>query len=629
MSMWLVVLQESIDLQTPGVSTPQVLLAILVLVFALALLLIAQYLTRFTGLPEEESRHASTLAMQLDAKTPTRARFPIDTDFQAKRYRIRDLWNTDAPEDEDQRAPEEPPTVREAVGELHGLLLDRWNAGLGRFPLYAVRLAEEAIVLLVLGAIAVVSVERWEYALAAETPTPDVGAAAHDLHHLTMQVVEMGVELLALFPYGGLVWSLLFAYSVLLYEWLYHHWFVLSAVLFVGAVAIAYLDQYVEETDARLIHDRRTVAATAATVAIGVWTAGIVPAAIGLLAGRPHWGAIIGFLLAVVAFLAATYAGTRWLVGEAKAAAKWYVDDEPSRTIATYLLVRRVWGVFAVIGATLIPMYLVVILVDGRLFAIVGAFGHASTEVQLLAAMTAAAILIAGVVAARDAWPDLAAALRSKLGEQSVRRALFGRGAPFGVMVVAYLVAVGFHLPVGVALLLSVLAGVATRGLYILAARVKYRAQQGDEQLERPAFVYVEAVTVEDADGRDHYVARVNGELLSRAHLSPLVDEVVAQAEALREAGECTSTFGRHHADNLLHRGIVDEARSRFALKREITATYEQLLDEYDGRVPPDAAADELDAYPEGAVVEKKRELRTKGAEDWRLAERGGYLVRV
>ena len=624
-----ILLQGTIDLQTPGVTGPQVLLALLVLAFAIVLLLTAQYLTRFAGLPEEESRHASALAMQLDAKTPTRLRLPIDTNFAAKRYQIRDLWTIDETDGGHARTSDEPPTVREALGELHTLLLERWGDNVSRFPLYSIRLAEEAIVLLILGALAVLSIERWESALSVKTPVPAVGDVVHDLHELTVWTLEAGAQLLALFPYGGVVWSLLFAHAVLLYDWLYHHWFVLAAILFIGAAVIAYLDQYVEETDARLIQDRRTVAASAATAVLGVWVAGVIPTGLGVAAGAEHFGAIIGFLFAFTAAIAATGYATRELVREVKAAARWYVDDEPSIHIAAYLLVRRVWGVFAVIGATLIPVYLIVILAGGRIFDLIGLWGHASTEVQLLAGLIFLAALAAVAMATREAWPDLGAALRSKLGEQSIRRALFGRGAPFGVMVIVYLIAVGMAFPVGVAVLLAIVAGTATRGLYILAARVKYRAQQHDDPMDRPAMVYIEAVQVEDADGREHYVARVNGELLARSYLSAIVDEVVEQAASLRDTGEYTATFGRYHADGLLQHGIVDEDRSEYSLKREITGAFEQLFEKYDGRVPPDAVDDELEEYPDEHLAEKKRELKTRGADGWRLAERDGYLVRV
>ena len=623
-----ILLQATIDLETPGVSAPQVLLALLVLAFAVVLLLAAQYYTRFAGLPEEETRHASELAMQLDAKTPARLRLPIDTAFAEKRYQIRDLWTIGTDGDQE-RAAEEPPTVRGAVGEIHDLLLERWGDNVSHLPLYSIRLAEEAVVLLVLGALAVVSIEQWERAAAVETPTPDVGAALHDLHLLTVRLIEGGIQLLSLFPYGDVVWSLVFAHAILLYDWLYHHWFVLAAILFLGAAVIAYLDRYVDETDTRLLENRRFVAGIVVASSVGVWLVGVIPTGIGILAGLPQIGAIVGFLCSLLAAIAVAGIATRELVKAVKDAAEWYAEDEPSRYIAAYLLVRRVWGVFAVIGATLIPIYLIVILADGRLFAIIGAFGTASTEVQLLTLMTAGAIVVLVAMATREAWPDLAAALRSKLGEQSVRRGLFGRGAPFGVMVVVYLIALGFHLPVGVAVLLAVLAGTATRALYILTARVKYRAQQRERPMDRPAMVYIEAFTLEDADGRDHYVARVNGETLARRHLSLIVDEVVRQAEALRDTGDYTATFGQRHADNLLQHGIVDESRSEYSLKREITAAIDQLADRYDGRIPPEAVDEELDAYPEKTVREQKRELKTRGADGWRLAERDGYLVRV
>lgn len=620
------VLQSSIDLQTPSAAPAQILLAVLVLVFAAGGLLAAQYLTRFTGLPEGNRRHAEVLAMQLDAKTPARLRLPIDTDFGEKRFQIRDLW-TVGPSEEG-GVEEEAPTIREAIDELHSLLLERWSERLGHLPLYSIRLAEEAIVLLVLGALAVISVERWEHALSVTTPTPDLGAAVADLQVLTARTIEAGLTLITAFPYGDVVWALVFAYAIQLYQWLYHYWFVLAAILFAGAGIIALLDFYVEATDARLIEDRRAVAARAAGAALIVWLAGVAPAAAGAAAGVHEYGALAGFLLAGVAMLAILGFTGRWLAGEVKAAADWYVEDAPSRYIAAYLLVRRVWGVFAVIGATLIPVYLVVILADGRLLAIFRAFGHASTEIQLLTAMLFVSVVVVLALATRDAWPDLVAALRSKLGEQSIRRALFGRGAPFGVMVLAYLVGVGFTLPVGVAVLLAILAGVAARGLYLLAARVKHRAQAHDDPLDRPAMIYIEAFTLEDADGQDHFVARVNGKPLARSTLAPLVDEVLANAEALQDRGEYAATFGQYHADNLIQHGIIDEESSRSAMKREITATFEDLFDQY-GRVPPEAADDELSRYPDDVVSEKERALRTEGADGWRLTKRHGYYVRI
>lgn len=625
--MFDLVLQGTIDIDTPGVTGPQMAIAALAMVIAAAGLVLLVWRGKTSNLSEERARHVEALRMQLEAKSPNRVRLPTDADLDAHRDVLRELWTGDHDPDIG-----EDVSVLGALGTAHDAILEQWEDALGSVPLLSVRLVEEAVVLLVLGALAVVSAEQWEAALSSESPTPEPGSLVSTVASWTWTAIEGGHSVLGLFPGGEIIYALGLAYGLMAYEWLYYNWFVLSALLFVGAAVLYALDRRLGavETDRDLFHSRRDVA-TQVVAALGlVWLAGVLPVvAFGAIDGRVGdvAGGVAGFLAAFVVFAFYVVHGLRRLRVRIEDATDWWHAETPSRLLASYLLARQVWGVLAVVAATLIPIYLLVLVLDGQLWAVLSALAGASTEVLFLLALVVVGAIVLMARAARDAWGDIRVATRTALSERAVRVALFGRGMPFAFMVLAYLLALGIGFSVGVSVLVALLAGILARLAYVAFTRAFYRAQLYEAPDSEVSRLFVEGYTLEDADGGGHYVARLNGERMARGSIDAIVEEVVHQAEHLREHATYDEALGRAHAEQLLEYGFVDEADTRSKLGQEITSTFESELVARGGQARREVVDDELEDYPEDLVAKKRRDLRINGASDWRLVARGDHYL--
>ena len=601
--------------------------------FALALIALA-YRSRTIELTEDQQRHVDALRMQLEAKTPRRLRLDIEADFDARRGDLRRLWTAT-----DDWSGSDDPTVGQALREVHDTIFERWETTTGPIPHFALRLGEEAVVVFVLGALAVISVERWEAWLSAQSPRPEPGSIVATLHSATMTVLEMGQAGIGYFPYGDMVWALSLGYSILFYQWLYHNWWLLSLVLIAGAVLITVLDRRLELEETEVFDDRRRIAFRIVMALGAIWAVGVIPTLAGQAAGIERLGAAAGFLLAFVTGIAFAYIGAvrAWRrltrAGGSGETGLPIPANRSSKTVSyptlvgSYLLARRLWLGIGVVAATLIPIYLLVLIADGRLLELIGAFRSASTEMTVLIGLVTVSLVALVAKVVEDAWADLRAATRTALASQSVRLAVFGRALPYGTMVLTYLIASGLQLPIVMSVALAIVAGVIARVAYVLFARVKYRNQLREPREREVSRVLVEAWTLEDADDEEHYVARVNGERLARARVDDLVDEVIEQARHLREEGEFAQTFGRHHVKNLLEYGYVDENDSRQELRVEIQHTIENELKRRNGRAPKSAIDEALEEYPDTVVEEKQRDLRVHGARKWRLIRRGDYFL--
>lgn len=611
-----------VELSRPSPSPVQQLIGLGITVGALVLLAILIYRTRYAGLPDERKRHATALSAQLEAASPNRIRLSAGTDFRAHRDRIKDLWRDTAAQ-----RPDEP-TLREAIAKANKEFTERVRRSLGDIPGMSVRLAEEAIVLAVLGSLAVVSADRWE-STAGTGGSISFGYVLDTLSSATNAVVEAGYRVLFAFPFGEQVASLVFAFSLLAYKQLYAHWWLLSIALFVGAILLGVLRKRidVDGIEDSLYRNYGELSIKVASSVVAIWLSGVVPMAIFGAAGAGGIGAMIGFATAVIAFGWFSCVGSARLYRRVRTRAKWWDDHTPTAEMAAYLVFYRIWGILGVIGATLIPVYLIVLIVQGRILDVVSALGEASPV--FLGASFLALVLCLMIIAfqIRETLPELAKSFTTALADRTLRAALFGRGVPFVVVAVVYVLATGVGIGVATAAMISISAGAAARLIYLALSKVRYRAKLYDSDRRDVTRIIIEAWTLEDDDSDIHFVARVNGERLAHSELDVLVDDVIRHSESLTEDGEYEPSLPRQHADDLLEFGIVDEEDTKRKLKKSMK---DEIVSNIDGSgVGTEEFEELLDEYPEQVVEEKRRELRKKGCEHGRLVRQGDFYVLV
>lgn len=617
---------EALLLQSsgPGVNRYQLMLAVFILAAGLVLLAIGMWRTQYVGLSESAARQKSTLKSEYEAQTPTSLRLPIDVDFQAHRGQFRSLWSDDP-------QLEEPTTMREALGSVHRSFLESWRSLTDRVPTFAVRLVEEGAAILILGALAVMSVEQWERIFATGGGRPDAGTITDAITGLTATVADAGFTVLGLFPYGDMVWALALGYGMLGYQLLYTHWLPLGILLILGGVVLVALDRLTPSIDAGLHLRDRALGYWLVVAVATVWTAGVVPVVVGSTVGFEAVGAIVGFLaaLAVAAYMAyrgalAAYEHFRFATLDRDTD-----DDLESYLLAAYLGTCRAYAIVAAVAATLIPVYLGVILLEGRLFDVWSAFAAGSTDMQAVVALLVALVVVVLAYEVRDAWPDLRASLSHTLSSHSVRLALFGRAMPVGVVIATAMVSFGMFESVVLAAIAALSAGIGARVGYLLLMRARYKMGLYEPPEQKPRRVLIEAYTLADADGTERYVATINRERIARDDVDSLVDELVEHAESLADDGEYATTFGRHYAEHLFEYGIVGEERSRKKLRERVRKTaYAPLLrQDNHARVEDHELEDDLEKYPDEIVDERLRTFQVKGTRHGRITQRDGYYV--
>ncbi|APX98703.1 hypothetical protein [Natronorubrum daqingense] len=608
-----------------GASTAQLAIAVGVIAAAFLFLAVATWRSQYVGLSSEQAAHKSALKSAFEAQQATSLAIPTDADFRSYRGRIRSLWSND-PEIDDHT------TIREAMAAVHRSLLDSWTSLSGRVPKLAIWLVEEGIAILVLGALAVVSIEQWESLFSAETGRPDGTTVIDTVVSVTTQTLATGQTLFGMFPYGEVVWALGLGYGLLAYELLYVHWYVIGLVLILGGVSLALLDYATPSVDATPHLTDRGLGYLFVQAVVAVWAAGVIPTMIGQATGDPTAETVfatIGFLAAFVTALAMVgfglWAAFNHLRFRALNAAT--ERDLESWLLVAYLAACRIYATIAAIAATLIPVYLGVVLLNGRLIEVWAAFWAGSTDIQIVAGL-----LFIGVVAVlaweiQDVWPDLRASIGHTLSSRSVRLALFGRAMPFGVIFFAYLMAIAFELSVLVAAIVALLSGVAARLGYLLLMRARYRLQLFEPPEQTPNRILIEAYTIEDADGTERYIATVNRERIARDDIDSLVDEVLEHAESLADDGQYATTLGQHYATNLFEYGIVGEETSRKKLRERVRKHVYTPLKQNNARIEESDIEDNLEEYPDSIVEERLQKFRTYGTRDGKVFRRDGYFV--
>lgn len=627
------VLQVSFDV--PRVTPAQRALAVgLVLLFFIVLTIVA-YRLQYTELSEMQTRHKATLQGQREDTDPRTFRVKRGEDHGYVSDKVRDLVRRDKYDEGEDRM-----TLSRAVDQAVTTISEQF-AGVPRYVAYGVI---ESLSIIVFGAMAVVSVEVWEYYAASQPGYPDPTVII-DYFHIG---VEAGGDALFMFPFLSFFWSMLFAHTILLTDWLWHHWYITGTMLLVGTFAVFALDYKTPQPlSKRIYRFGPTDYVKVAFAVLGVWLAGVIPAQAGAYVGIPLIGGLIGVLAAFMALVYVLYLAEERIRKEISVIAKMHGDlaDDPilGWLTVTYLLAWKTWAFFAVILLPILAMYVGYVLLTGRIFTLAGLMFSASTDVQVVLAVLAFAIILPFLYMIRSEWGGFRAAFGEGLARKRVRVALFARALPFGAMVATYIVAWGFGSSFIFAAVVAVVAGVAAVWLYRLFVRAKYRARMVEETNSVPETALVQVYPpLIDANDEEKYFVRVNGVGLAHDTLSGeakvesdtevvenIGDAAQKAVEDLFEHGEIEPTLATWHAKNMFKWGIVDVEDTRKKLIQKMRREIFPRLRQNGGGMVTAEIRDELREYPANLSDEKWTEWHVHGTEEGRLVNRGDWTVLV
>lgn len=607
---------EAIDLSTNQVTQGQLALAALLIVFGVAIVALLSYRLKFTGLTEEQVRQKRALIGQREEKTPGSIRIPSSANVRELRADIRALFDENGASD----AGSDRVTVRQALrsvaNEVRTAMLSRTEG----IPQLAVRVAEVALALLITGGLTVVSVQTFRevFILRGDLSLADAFELAANT---AGDFINTGIEALGLFPGADFIWALALTISIRVAQWAYSNPLPIAAVLFVFAAAVTVL-AYRDVADVegvRIYESRRSLLWATATRLFVIWAAGAIPAAIVSIVAPADIAGLIGLAFAmapIIIFAEHSIAVLRFRMA--------VITDEigassPATLVA--LLVRRAALGLAALASPLIPIYVAVLITQGKLAAVLTAFAQGSVEVQLLAVLLVGLAVAAVAVTAREAWPELKAGLSETTSRQAVRTALWTRAAPTVVFVFAYFVGVGFTKNAVGGIAAGLLGAIVAYALATLAKRARYRASLIESEPSRASRVIIQAWTLTTADGEPRYFATVNTEELAHDDREELVDTIIAVAEQQFAGDEVHKRVEHEFARDMTRFGIVDIAETREKLRGFVEDECRGVITKHGLAVDEDVVEERLDRYPEAiwnSVVTQRvgrGELRIRNGE--------------
>lgn len=586
-----------IDVSAPSSTPEHRLVAFLLLGFLAVLFIIMGYRARYEGLPTPlHRRKAWLLEAKADATVRTH-RFPADTDWAAAatRDRLRAMLDPDAP-------PERAATTgREALAEVRRELAELWAPRWYRLPQPARWLLSLATNIAVLGFIAVSTDLLLRVLRVDPRPTTDPAKWAGIALRETAAVFDLAGAMLFQVPGVRTVWSILFSFSVLFFEWAYGHWYVVAAVLVVGALTLTLLEYYVRVTPGDVqvtLPPARRVARLGAVGTAIVWGAMLVGIGLGRRFHSDRAGVELGLALGAVALagclVLALWKVLRWATtGESRLYQFW----TQQRAAKLVTIMRLFWLSVAVLVSPLLPIYGVVALT--KLPVLIGAYLSAAPEIQVLWLAIVAGTLAGLGYLARDAAADVRTALREAASRKAVRTLVVGKGVPVVVVAGVYMVAYGFIQSIIIAGVVAVAAGLGARAVYVLGLRAKYQAHRFERGGAAVGRVVVEAAPLTDHQGQYHYYARVNGDTeLLHPDRDALVATIADIGHDLCATGSTDPTVAEWHARFAFRLGITDIEETEQKLEEKVAKRlFHELRD--NGRLLPAETVDaELDRYP-------------------------------
>lgn len=611
-----------IDVGTRSVTAAHTALAVSLLVGTFVLLTVARYKMQFVGLSDEQQRQKKHLLGQREDQDPETLRIPVSDHGNLEQYRnqIRALFDADLTVED----VSEHTTLRDAFTQVRQELGEAWRSRTSHLPKLAVALGELAVAIAVTGGIATTSAETFRRWFTSSSDGLNLNVLASVAIETASEAVAVGIDVLGAFPFAETLWSLIFAYGLLGLQWLYDHPFVSASILALATVLVVYLDRRAPDAvDASLVGSRSSIALGTVACLIVIWLSGIVLAVLGDAVGYPQIGAVAGLTAAVGFTVYFGYHAAVLFRDRVRSVASDLSSED--HLTAAYLVLRRAAAGYAGLVAPLVPVYLGVALVSGKLGALITAYLNGSLERQAVVSMV---ILLGLAVVARQAqaaYPDVKAATQELVARQSVRAVLFGRGVPIIVVVLAYFLSVGFGFSAGLSAVIAVAAGITTRLLYVLVLRARYRASLIESHQRLPSRVVVQGYQFETADGETVYYAAVNATELAHRDRDELVDEILDASDELFASGEISPSVAQEFAEDLFEFGIVDVEETRTKLRRQVREETVGRLRQNGEMLEQETLEDELEEYPASIWEQCLREWRVRGE----VKLRNGYYLLV
>lgn len=585
-----VVLQSGLD----GVSQSQWAVAALVVLLGLAAATAALYWGRYAGLPAENRTTKATLLRERYATTPEVFRISGDIARDELEAKVRDAYATARGE-----TPDGPGALKRGVAEGRRVVSDAWGPVADRVPSWSLRIAEYAILLAVLGAIAVDG-KRIGRALYDDGGVPGFNAMAARALELTGTVIETGIDVVLSFPYIGNLWALVFTTLTVAGRWGYEHWYVTAGLLLLGAVAVAVVELRLDEdldavANTSIVTSHWAAAGTVAKFAFSIWLLGVVPAGLGSRAGLEQAGSIVGFALAMVAFLAGAVYAVNIIRLRLWGIVLTNTGSDLSRIVAAWLLVRYAWAVIALATVPILVGYAIAIVATDNGRAVLAGLAGANPGVQALLVLVVLAVVVTVLYRVRVSWGDVSSYLSDVATRQRYRAGSIRRGVPFVAWVLGYVVTFGFSRSIGVSLLGASVIALGSRGVYVGLIRLRHRFASGGETAAKTVQC---AVYPPLSDGeREVAMADVGDERLLADDIDELADAVGSSVTA--DGLDPVPAMSRGHT--ALSLGIVDDDRAQEKTTEKVRKAMfgelrpvgnrvtEDRIDQLVGDEPPDA----------------------------------------
>lgn len=539
-----------LDVAIPSTTSGQKVAAISLIVLLIASLAVIKWRQKLWGLSDAEKQAREQARGQRLRQTPAM----LQVKSEAVANATVDLYEELAALFDKSDPRDTHTTVRGAVSTAYRAISVAWAGRVESIPRLARRGLGLAVTVSVLGAIAV-STSTVVRILSAN---PDDPTLADILSRVTSGA-QTAVDIAGAFPYAGTLWGLAFAYTILLAEMVYSHWYVVAVLLVTTSVSIILLDRRLEESPPPLIKYPSLGLSVGVVSLLLVWSVGTAISAAGGAIGFPAIGDGLGFLAALgvagwilVKTLPVVIGRIRHDIGNLR---------EDSRLTAAYLLIQRATSVLGVVGAVLIGLYMLVGVADGRFAEVSTAFLAAEAEVQATVGIVLLFVIGVGAYSVADSWTDVRAALHAAFAQKAVRVQIAKRALP-GVLVIgayAFLYAMTETIVLSFVLALLV-GGFVSKGI-TFATQASYRADWRSifRRVLRPSPSYIGYLAYELAvDGREFFLIEVNGKQL----LSDDRNEVVSAAKeigtALATSETPPATDEEWQAKFVLDSGIAD-----------------------------------------------------------------------
>ena len=576
---------------------------------------------------EQQKRVKKRLKAQLADQTPATLRLTRE-EYRNGAVGADEIDATFAPD----AADGEPDwiTLPEAGQRVVAALREQWGERTRSIPRTALALAEEAVVLLVLGVIVFVPSETIARSMGGGSSVTLSGILT-TAANVTQSVVDTGLAVLATFPYADVLFGLFLSGVLTVATSLYGLWWQLAVALILGAIAITLLERRLPEdvgrgTGQSGVWQAITVAAQLAVI----WIAGVVPAALGALAGVQTVGNLIGLTLATLVTMAFGVYWIRWLVDRLRRAGRGNAETLDSATVA-YLLIRRTALSIGAISVPLAIVYALVAIGSGALLEWVLAIATAPRGVQIIVLASVVVSVAAIVYIAGDAVGDLRVAFAETLSRQSVRLALLGRGAPIAGTVIAFglLTAILPSSVYGYAIagLVALLVGLILRVAYIVLLRLQHRALDREREDKPASRAVIQSYRLDlgDDDG-ELFFARVNTIEVAHETREGAVQAILQVLDGLFEDCSIEPMIEREFATDALRVGFTDIEDSEKKLRDEVENTLFGRLEEENGRYDVESLKDDLEYCPEELVED---ELLTWETEHEQIIQKDGYVYAV